>query len=242
MQETYYTGTYWGARRETAAECAQRAAAFLQGLAACDPSFQHWYQPGRTPRGLPGRPLPSDDLRELEAFMLRGRNRTDFGHHVIEELGFSGTFWNGRKNSALVSTVCGSSSPHTSNLCVMNLPSRGEPFERLVCASVLARVLTCMVTAWDPDWGVATSGPLRDLVSDKGRVGTFAGWLTYISRRRGTVPPLPAPARIEPVGTHGTLVILMPERPTVSTPEHVESLSRLQRLLDGAGLLTPVAQ
>ncbi|KFE60946.1 hypothetical protein DB31_4570 [Hyalangium minutum] len=59
----------------------------------------------------------------------------------------------------------------------------------------------------------------------------------YFSRLRGTVPPLPAPVRIEPVEDKGTLVILTPERFTVSNPEHVALAARVHELLDRAGLL-----
>ena len=62
----------------------------------------------------------------------------------------------------------------------------------------------------------------------------------YFSRQRGTVPPLPAPVRVEPVEDKGTLVILTPERFTVSNPEHVALAARVHELLDGAGLLGPL--
>jgi hypothetical protein len=240
MLETYYVGVYWGARQETAAECARRLARFLQELAACDASFRQWYQPGRAPRGEPGLALPADDPRELEAFLLRGRNRADSDGRVIEELGFSGSIWNGRKNAALVNLACGGSSPHVSNVCVMDLPAEGEPFERLVQVPTLVQVLTCMVNAWEPEWGVATSHPLSERIVPRGHRGASAGWLTYSSRRRGTVPPLPAPVRIEPVGAQGTLVIVTPERPTAHEPEHVALLSRVHERLDRAGLLHPL--
>jgi hypothetical protein len=63
------------------------------------------------------------------------------------------------------------------------------------------------------------------------------GWLTYLSRRQGTLPPLPAPVRIEPVGTLGWLLVLSPELMTASNPEHVTFTSRVRELLDRAGLV-----
>ena len=61
------------------------------------------------------------------------------------------------------------------------------------------------------------------------------GWVTYLSRRLGRVPPLPAPVRIEPVEDKGTLIILTPERFTASNPEHVALAERVRELLDRAG-------
>ncbi len=93
-----------------------------------------------------------------------------------------------------------------------------------------------MVTAWDPDFAVTTSDPMRDLVQKQGRE-VDVGWLTYLSRRLGTLPPLPAPVRIEPVDSLGWLLILSPERMTASNPEHVALVVRVRELLHRAGLL-----
>ena len=57
---------------------------------------------------------------------------------------------------------------------------------------------------------------------------------------RSTVPPLPVPVRIEPVEDKGALVILTPERFTVSNLEHVALAARVRELLDRAGLLRPL--
>lgn len=67
----------------------------------------------------------------------------------------------------------------------------------------------------------------------------LVGWVTYLSRRRGTVPPLPAPVRVQPVEELGTLITLTPERFTVDNPAHVELASQVRQLLDQAGLLGP---
>jgi hypothetical protein len=110
----------------------------------------------------------------------------------------------------------------------------------VLTATVLAGVLRAMVLAWEPEWGIATSDQHRDLVSKPSKPGTFVGWVMYFSRQRGTVPPLPAPARVEPVEDQGTLVILTPERFSVSNPEHAALAARVHALLDGAGLLGPL--
>ncbi len=93
-----------------------------------------------------------------------------------------------------------------------------------------------MATAWDPDFAMATSAEMVDLV-EKGRFEVRVGWLTYLSRRRGKLPPLPAPVRIEPVGTLGWLLVLSPEPMTASNPEHVAFTTRVRELLDRAGLI-----
>ncbi|KFE63927.1 hypothetical protein DB31_2339 [Hyalangium minutum] len=84
---------------------------------------------------------------------------------------------------------------------------------------------------------MVTSTAHRDSVTEKPKAGTFVGWVMYFSRLRGPVPPLPAPVRIERVEDKGTLVILTPERFTVSNPEHVALAARVHELLARAGLL-----
>nr|WP_245814635.1 Imm52 family immunity protein [Cystobacter ferrugineus] len=108
--------------------------------------------------------------------------------------------------------------------------------ERILSAPLLAEVLTSLATAWDPDFAIAGSNEMVRLVRKrKGEVRV--GWLTYLSRRLGTVPPLPAPVRIEPVGTLGWLLVLSPEPMSASNPDHVAFTSRVRELLDRAGLI-----
>jgi hypothetical protein len=121
----------------------------------------------------------------------------------------------------------------------MYLPSTGTNPERNLTGTLLTEVLRCMALAWEPDWGVATSHAYRDLVEKDphGDPGVVVGGVTYLSRRQGTVPPLPAPAHIQHVEDKGTLITLTPERFTASNPEHVALANRVRELLGRAGLL-----
>jgi hypothetical protein len=97
-----------------------------------------------------------------------------------------------------------------------------------------------MALAWEPDWAVAMSRAYRDMENKDGRADVWLGWVTYLARQRGVVPPLPAPVRIEPVEDKGTLIVLTPERFTVANPEHVAQARRVRELLAKAGLMRPV--
>ncbi|WNG54368.1 hypothetical protein F0U59_05915 [Archangium gephyra] len=237
MQDKYYMGAYWGPRQETALECARRAELFFHMLARCDPSFGQWYRAGRGfPRELPGWPV-CPEMKELESLLLKGRNRTDVGREVIEDLGFSQMVWNAKREATEIHLSCGKYSPWGGpNLCLLYPPRQGAVRERLLRAPVLAEVLTSMVTAWDPDYAMVGSSQMVDLV-EKGGSEVRMGWLTYLSRRLGKLPPLPAPVRIEPVGTLGWLLVLSPEPMTASNPEHVAFTARVRELLDRAGLI-----
>lgn len=237
MHEKHYVAAYWGPRRETATECARRAKLFFHMLARCHPTFHQWYRRGRgAPRGLPGHPVrPEED--EWEQLFLRGRNRTDFGKKVIEDLGFSQLVWNDKKEYTFLSLHCGAYSPWGGpNNCILEPPSEQPIRGQILSMPVLSGVLTSMATAWDPDFAMASSSQMVDVI-EKRKSEVRVGWLTYLSSRLGRLPPLPAPVRIEPVGTLGWLLILSPEPMTASNPEHVAFTARVRELLDRAGLI-----
>jgi hypothetical protein len=167
---------------------------------------------------------------------LRGRLRTDVDNEVIEELGFREYVWNAKKERTRVEFHCGGYSPGGLNSCLLDPPEEGPVRERLLRAPMLAELLTSMATAWEPDFAIASSSEMVGLIK-KRKWEVRVGWLTYLSRRLGTVPPLPAPVRIEPVGELGWLLILSPEPMTASNTEHVAFTARVRELLDRAGLI-----
>jgi hypothetical protein len=106
----------------------------------------------------------------------------------------------------------------------------------LFTAEQFSNVLRLMALGWDPEWGVATSHEVRALVcqaSDAVKVG----WVMYLAHRRGSVPPLPEPVRVEPVGEQGSLIVLTPEPFTASNPAHVDLAREVRERFDRAGLL-----
>jgi hypothetical protein len=158
------------------------------------------------------------------------------------EDGFRFWLWGGDnvKEATAVNVRCGAANPWLSSACVLDLPTRGPVAARVLTVHVMSEVLRAMALAWEPEWAVVTSHEHRQLVAERARAGTFVGWVMYFSHWRGAVPPLPAPVHVESVGNMGSLIVLTPERFTVSNPEHVALAARVQELLNGAGLLGPV--
>jgi hypothetical protein len=234
--DSYYAGAYWGPRKESPEECARRAEVFLTAVAKVDPSFARWFQQGRSRKDALKRPI-EPTRAALEKLIRRGRDRQ------FEDLGYAVWAWNGvcvdYEDSGL-NFKCGAYCDVVSNVCVCNLPTRGPNAERVLSVPVLSGLLRSMALAWEPDFAIATSTMHRDKVSPKGIAGTFVGWIMYFPRSRGTVPPLPAPVRIEPVEDKGMLVILTPERITADNPAHVELAQRVHELLNRARLLGPI--
>jgi hypothetical protein len=231
MRETYYAGAYWLARSESAEACAQRAERFFQLLGRCDPAWTRWYRSAESFEEARKRRFTTDAANFQELFAQKERQIGD---------GFSFHLWTGDNldETSGVDGRCGDSSLRLHSSCVLQPYDEGAIGERVLTAPVMAEVLRAMALAWDPEWGVVTSHEYDDLISEKVMpAGTSVGWVIYFSRMRGTVPPLPAPVRIEPVEEKGTLVILTPERFTASNPEHVALAARVHKLLDRAGLL-----
>ena len=224
--EAYFAGAYWGARKESPGECARRIEQLLLALARVDPAFAQWFQLGKSRKDALKRPI-EPRLSELERLVLKGRDRT------FEDLGFSLGGWNGvgdDYDAAGFTIHCGSYTDVVVNACVFDLPSRGPNANRILTSSVLSSLVRCMATAWEPDSaGVMSSSHLR--MVDKGApFAVLPGWVTYLARHRGTVPPLPAPVRIEPVEDKGTLIILTPERFTAGNPDStIESDGMVRR-------------
>jgi hypothetical protein len=233
--ETYYAGAYWGARKESSDECARRSEVMLTALSDVDPAFSHWFRTGKSRKQALSRPI--EPTRAALEKLIRQNWDKQF-----KELGASVWAWNGEADAyddTGFSFNCGGYSGVVPNNCVFNLPTRGPNAERVLSAPVLTGLLRSTAMAWEPDWGVAMSITHRELIDKDGRMPVWVGWVTYLSRQRGQVPPLPEPVRVEPVEDKGTLIVLTPERFTAANPEHVALAGRVRELLDQAGLLGP---
>ncbi|WP_434386218.1 immunity 52 family protein [Melittangium boletus] len=235
--DSYIAGAYWGARKETPEECALRAEKFLKAMINIDPAFARWFQQGKSRKDALKR-LIEPSRPALENLIRRGKDR------FFDEIGYSVWAWNGALDDYDASGFnfcCGGYGEVRSNRCVLNLPTRGPNAERVLSAPVLAEVIRSMALAWEPETAIATSTMHRDTISSTGIAGTYMSWVMYFPREQGTVPPLPAPVRTEPVEDKGTLVILTPEKLTADNPEHIELAQRVHPLMEKAGLLRTVS-
>jgi len=234
MIENYYAASHWLARPESAEACARRAERFFHLLGRCDPAWTRWYETADSFEEARKLQFTTDAANFQKLF---AREENHFGDR------FSFGLWTGDNlhETSTLDGSCGSSSLRLPSSCVLKPYDEGLSGERVLTAPVMTEVLRAMALAWEPEWGVVTSHQYDDLVSEKVMpAGTSVGWVMYFSRLRGTVPPLPAPVRIDPVEDKGALVILTPERFTAANPEHVALAARVHELLNRAGLLRPL--
>ncbi|MCP3100254.1 immunity 52 family protein [Myxococcus sp. K15C18031901] len=232
-EESYFAGAYWGARKESSEECAARLEAFFRRIAHLDPAFARWFRQGKSRADALKHPIDAT-LVDLEKLIRRGKDR------VVEELGYRVGAWNGAtddEDGCSLKLTCGGSSPRVSNSCVLELPSRGPNAARVLTEPVLRGLMKSMATAWEPDFAVVMSSTHLRMLRDNDPAEIWPGWLIYLSRHRGTVPPLPAPVSIESVEDKGTLIVLTRERFTASKSEHVTLAERVRERLDREGLL-----
>lgn len=240
MIETYYAGVYWRGRHESAEACARRAERYFRLLAPLDSTWIQWFEKADT----------LEEALKLRINPVAATFETLFSlkeHQLFE--GYMLSLWNGEHRGAnsqfadatATNFSCGYASRFSPNVCVLNppLPTNGPVGERIVTAPIMTQVLRAMAVAWEPDRGIVMSDTYRDNFMPEKLPPVLVGWVTYLSRRRGTVPPLPEPVRVEPVEDLGTLITLTPERFTVDNPAHVELASQVRQILDQAGLLGP---
>jgi hypothetical protein len=240
--ESYYIGVYWGIREEDVRTCAAKASAMFHHLAGCDPIFQRWFTLGRSRKEALKHEIQTDP-ETLQGLLLKGRNRTDFGHQVIPELGYSFYAWNGGKDdedAVACNFTCGCYAPQIVNNCLIRLPSGENSRARVMQIPVLVDVLKGIVTNWEVDWGVVTSSQYTQRASRKDHTAPFVGWITYLSQERGIIPPLPVPTQHEEIKGHGNVIILTEERFTINNPVHLEIAQRVTSILDQRGLLEPM--
>ncbi len=234
MRDNHSAGDYWS-RSESAEECARRAELFFQLLSQCHPSYAHWYEKHNSVRKA--LQLGFEPTRDTFVRFF-GKKKYQMGKD-----GFLFDAWTGhtkQDQGGMVMLVCGSAAETAPNCVLLDFPIEPLGNERMLSLPVVTGVMRALAMAWDPDWGIVTSSGLWTEISRNDEADTFVGWMTYITRRWGEVPPLPEPVRVEPVEDLGTLIILTPERLTLSRPEHVALGHRVQRLLEERGLLRPV--
>ena len=229
MLEDYFTYCYWPERDEPPKKTAERMSAFLKGLGRQDAAFGRWFEQAKSlKRALELEFEPAPEA--LERLLKKNKYALIF------------SAWNGRSDEeeGCDMRMSRGSLGIVPGRCMLNLRPIGRLWERVGTSTGLAAVMRCMALAWEPEWGISSSHDHWESLSPKPELGEFVGWITYYPRSRGTVPPLPAPVRIEPVEDLGALVILTPERFTLHNPAHVELAARVRELLGRAGLLTPL--
>ncbi len=216
---------------ESAEACARRAETFFHLLSRCDPDFTRWFEQADSRKKALQLQFEPTYETFLRFFKRRG--------YRMGKVGFIFGAWTGhpdKQRGGMVRFKCGLETVGVSNSCLLELPEEAPGTERVLTVRVLTEVVRAMVVAWEPDHGGIFSEAYQQAREEP--VGQpYTGWLMYLSHRRGQVPPLPEPVRVEPVEDKGSLLVLTPERFNGHEPEFVALADRVRASLDKAGLL-----
>lgn len=214
MNHRFFLGAYWPARQESIDQCADRLLSFFSELAECDEVFSSWRETGWSRKQAVEKTAEVSNREYLLKRLDRGRNRRDIGHEIIEELGFSVHFWNGREKGKAVGlhVNCGlhwiSPAPNASlgNCVTLDLP---EDLGELRQTERTVRVLAAAARAWEPDWAGVMSKESMTVRSFDAKV-PFVDWMVYIPRKIGGVSP---PSRVIGLEDIGSIIIVHPVPP-----------------------------
>jgi hypothetical protein len=91
---------------------------------------------------------------------------------------------------------------------------------------------------WNSDYGfVIDSDHMTEQGDRRGPKKRWTGWLIYLARRLGALPPLPPPARVVPIDDLGNVIVLTEEPFRFDNPRHIERAEHVYQVLDRAGLM-----
>jgi hypothetical protein len=207
-----YLGAYWGPRQESIGQCADRLAAFLEGLCDCDDAFAQWYEKGKSRKSALRKPFNFRANKNVLNILESGRHCRDLDRSVMDDLGFHVGLWNGgtETHSVSISISCGlyCPNPHLRNSVVITLP---EDLGGLADKDRCVRVLKIVADTWEPDWAGVISKASRNARAFNPAM-PFVDWMFYINRIGIDRAKLPTAATASEIEGKGTVVIVQ-DRP-----------------------------
>ncbi|MCI0738941.1 MAG: immunity 52 family protein [Gemmataceae bacterium] len=222
-----YLGAYWGARRESIQQCAERLCRFLSTLSKQDQLFSRWYRPIKHKNEVKSE-LKFKKNEELVKLFCDLRKEKD---DIDCVLGHSAQMWNGEEHShfAGLSITCGlySSHPGLSNVCLVYLPADLPGLRK---PEKLVPVLSGAATHWEPEWGGIVSTTSRN-VRNLPISGPFADWIFYASKDYLPMETIPNDLRVYPVGGLGKIVVMKQEPVDASQPEDLARIESAEMAL-----------
>jgi hypothetical protein len=220
-------GAYWDARPDSLEKCLDNTKRFFGGLAKIDPLLASWYKLGRSRRDAFRRKIDTTDAQGLRNLLLRGRNRRDIDHEVIENLGFGLSLWNGsgeKETDASLSIHCGCYNERVGNSVIIHLPRKSEGLKWVENANSL---LALVAESWMPNWaGIMSDKAMTERNFDGDY--PFVDWMVYVPR---LVKAVPSPSRIEELKGLGSIVIVQPNPPAGDDAEERLRIRRVESIL-----------
>jgi hypothetical protein len=229
MARDLYIGVYWGPRRESIDQCADRFLDCLDRLSRFSDVYASWYEQGKSRRDALERPIKPDDKTHVLRLLERGRHRRDTDNSIIEQLGFTKVIWNGGTDERAVTLTlgCGGYSRKVPNTCLLDLPNE---LRELDSKERLSEILRALVEAWEPDWGGVISHKSLDARGVK--VGSmYIDWIFYINRTNVDKFMLPRSASAELVDGLGTIIATQDRPIDPTNPQDLKNIEMVEAAL-----------
>lgn len=227
MSERFVLGAYWGARRESVEQCADRLQTFFEALLSGGDLLSQWYPKASSPKKSLEHPLDRGNSQMLIEILMKGQNRANAQGAVSEDLGVQVGFWNGKQgeDQASFSLRCGlywkssNASASVGNCVVFDLPKNlgilSEPLRMVELLAETAR-------AWNPDWaGVMSESSMLTRGFDAEE--PFVDWMVYVPRRLEKVAEPSFLRQLEA----GSIVVVQPTPPSAT---ELSSLAHIERV------------
>lgn len=219
-----YIGAYWGPRKESAGQCAERLATCLRELAAASDVFASWYEKGKSRRDATKRPVEPSQHSDILGVLEAGSSKRDIDKSVIEDLGFRVGLWNGasEEHSVSLNVTCGlfAQNANLRNSVVLDFPEiLGELGEK----DRALQALLAVVRGWEPEWaGIISRASRTTRPFTPG--SPFVDWMIYLNRLDIDLSQLPASASVVKVDDQGSIII------TQDVPVDANDLSHVQNV------------
>ncbi len=177
MQDSFYIGSYWGARSETLSEITNKTLKTLQLLSNIDHQFANWYMLGKSRNGALQEKILLNG-QSVENLYMNSLKKQDSIINGYTEMGFALSLWNGEKDyeSCAISFNVGTASKYLNNCCVIKLPYEGKGYKELLQVKKAKEIIAILANIWNPDHALLTSYNLGDKLTTSNKVG----WITYI--------------------------------------------------------------
>lgn len=220
-----YIGAYWGPRKESSEQCADRLATCLKELASVSDVFSSWFEKGRSRRDALTHPIQQDGILAL---VKSGSNKRDSDKSAIEDLGFRVGLWNGasEEHSVSLSVTCGSYSQVAGlgNSVVLNFP---ENLGTLTKREQASEVLASIARAWEPQWaGIISRASRNARPFTPG--APFVDWMIYLSELGSAPSKLPASASVVSVDDLGIIIITQEYPIDANDQSHVQNVQAVE--------------
>jgi len=239
IEQTYWAQFYWFERQESLDDCMHRLTSVLSDLKALHEAFATWEvirkSGGR--RKIPQRPHAV--LREA---LLEGRNWTDVGHELIEDLGYTLTLTNtlSGPSRTTIGARMGVYTEWVANTFLLG-PLRSSSLADYCSLTFMVQLAQIIIDRMMPDYGEITSDEYRRTVVDFTDPNFVVeprkpdvGWITYISRGYWDSPELPSPYERHAIPKRGDLIVVPVEGFDAANHEHVRLANRLRDLVLGS--------